>query len=180
MSEPRYVLAARLLHWLMAAGFVFMWACGYVMTTWAGEDTPLEELLFDLHISIGVTLAALLVLRIAIRLTHRPPPLPERISGLERHGAHVGHAALYAVPAMVICAGWAETNLGDHTVKWFGAGLPKVFPTVEAGGDFAQDAHMWLACSMLIMAGGHALAALKHRYLDGHDVIERMTFGRKR
>ena len=81
---------------------------------------------------------------------------------------------------MVICAGWAETNLGDLTVKWFRAELPKVFPTVEAWGDFAQDAHMWLAYSMLIIAGGHVLAALKHRYLDGHDVIERMTFARTR
>ena len=98
MSARRYVPAARLLHWLMAAGFVFMWACGYVMTTWAGEDTPLEEFLFDLHISIGVTLAALLVLRIAIRLLYKPPPLPAELTRLERHGAHLGHAALYTVP----------------------------------------------------------------------------------
>ena len=137
MSAPRYVLAARLLHWLMAAGFVFMWACGYVMTTWAGEDTPLEEFLFDLHISIGITLAALLVLRIAIRLLYKPPPLPVGIGRLERHGAHLGHAALYAVPAMAICAGWAETNLGNHTVKWFGVRLPKVFPTAERWGNLA-------------------------------------------
>ena len=163
----------------MAIGFAFMWLCGYVMTTWAGDDTPLEEFLFDLHISIGVTLAALLVLRIAVRLTHRPPPLPAGIGKLERHGAHLGHAALYAVPVMVICAGWAETNLGDHTVKWFGVAMPKVFPTAESWGSFAEGAHMWLAYSMLIIAGGHVLAALKHRYLDGHDVIERMTFGRR-
>ena len=176
----RYVLAARVLHWLMAAGFAFMWLCGYVMTTWAGEDTPLEEFLFDLHISIGVTLAALLVLRIAIRLAFKPPALPPEIKRVECYGAHLGHAALYAVPAMVICAGWAETNLGDHIVKWFGVGLPKVFPTVESWGNFAQDAHMWLAYSMLIIAGGHVLAALKHRYFDGHDVIERMTFGSRR
>lgn len=175
----RYSLPARLIHWLMAAGFVFMWLCGYVMTTWAGEDTPLEEFLFDLHISIGVTLAALLVLRIAVRLTHRAPPLPDGISRIERHGAHLGHAALYAVPAMVICAGWAETNLGDHIVKWFGFGLPKVFPSDEALANFTAVAHMWLAYSMLIIAGGHVAAALKHRYLDGHDVIHRMTFGRR-
>ena len=157
-----------------------MWTCGYVATTWAGEDTPLEEFLFELHISIGVTLAALLLVRILVRLAFRPPPLPHGIGRLERHGAHLGYAALYAVPAMAVCAGWAETNLDDHNVKWFGAGLPKVFPTVEAWGDFAQDAYMWLAYSMLIIAGGHMLAALKHRHMDGRDVIEHMTFGRGR
>ena len=39
---------------------------------------------------------------------------------------------------------------------------------------------MWLTYSMLIIVGRHVLAALKHRYLDGHDGIERMTFGRRR
>lgn len=39
---------------------------------------------------------------------------------------------------------------------------------------------MWLAYGMLAIAGGHVLAALKHRYIDGHDVIGRMTIGRGR
>jgi cytochrome b561 len=52
-----------------------------------------------------VTLLALLVARIAIRLIHKPPPLPDTIRGLERTAAHLGHAALYALPAMVIAVG---------------------------------------------------------------------------
>jgi len=91
----RYSLLARLLHWLMALGFVFMWLCGYVMTTWAGEDTPLEEFFFDLHISIGVTLAALLAFRIAVRLTHRPPAPARRYRHAGAPRRPLGHAALY-------------------------------------------------------------------------------------
>ena len=72
MTEERYHLAARLMHWIMALGFVFMWGCGYSMTTLVEDDSPLEEFLFDLHISIGVTLLALLVVRIAVRLVHAP------------------------------------------------------------------------------------------------------------
>ena len=66
MIDERYHLAARLMHWIMAAGFVFMWGCGYAMTTLVEDDSSLEELLFDLHISVGVTLLALLAARIAI------------------------------------------------------------------------------------------------------------------
>ena len=51
VREDRYKPGARVLHWLMAAGFIFMWACGYAMTTWVAEDSALEELLFDLHVS---------------------------------------------------------------------------------------------------------------------------------
>ena len=178
MTEERYHLSARLMHWLMAVGFVFMWGCGYTMTTLVAEDSPLEEFLFDLHISVGVTLLALLVARIAIRLVHAPPPLPDSIRGLERTAAHLGHAALYALPAMVIAVGWAETNFGGHAVQWFGAEMPKVFPeSGEALQDLSADVHKWLAYTMLAVAAGHVAAAFKHRWLDGHDVIRRMTFG---
>ena len=136
MTNEKYHLSARLMHWIMAVGFVFMWGCGYAMTTLVAEDSPLEEFLFDLHISVGVTLLALLVLRIAIRLLHRPPPLPDSIRGLERTAAHLGHAALYALPAMVIAVGWAETNFAGHAVQWFGVETPRAFP--ETGEDL-QD-----------------------------------------
>ena len=72
-----YAYPVRLLHWIMAAGFAFMWLCGFTMTTLVEVDSPIEELLFDLHISVGVTLLGLLALRLAVRLTYPPPPLPE-------------------------------------------------------------------------------------------------------
>ena len=178
MTDDKYHLAARLLHWVMALGFVFMWGCGYAMTTLVEDDSPLEEWLFDLHISVGVTLFALLAVRIGVRMTHRPPPLPDSIRGIERTAAHLGHAALYALPALVIAAGWAETNFGGHAVQWFGVEMPRIFPeTGEALGDLAEDVHMWLAYTMLAVAAGHVAAAFKHRWFDGHDVIRRMTFG---
>ena len=178
MTEERYHLTARLMHWIMALGFVFMWGCGWAMTSLVEEDSPLQELLFDLHISVGVTLLALLALRIAIRLAHRPPPLPATIRGMERKAAHLGHAALYALPALVIAAGWAETNFGGHAVQWFGVGMPRVFPeTGEGVQELAEDAHRFLAYGMLAVAAGHVAAAFKHRWFDGHDVIRRMTFG---
>ena len=178
MTEARYHFAARLIHWTMALGFVFMWCCGYAMTELVGEDSPLEEFLFDLHISVGVTLLGLLAARIAVRLARRPPPLPDTIRGIERTAAHLGHAVLYALPAVIIAVGWAETNFGGHTVQWFGFELPRVFPeTADAVQDLAAEVHMWLAYSMLAIAAGHVAAAYKHRWIDGHDVIRRMTFG---
>ncbi len=178
MTNVRYHLAARLMHWIMAVGFVFMWACGYAMTTLVEDDSPLEELLFDLHVSVGVTLLALLVARITIRLVHKPPPLPDAIRGVERKAAHLGHAALYALPALVIAAGWAETNFGGHAVQWFGVDMPRVFPEMgEDLQDLSEDMHMWLAYTMLAVAVGHVAAAFKHRWVDGHDVIRRMAIG---
>ena len=185
MPDPRYSLAARLIHWIMAAGFAFMWACGYAMTTLVEDDSPLEELLFGLHISTGVTLLALLAVRIGVRLASPPPPLPTAIRPVERVGARLGHAALYALPAVVITVGWFEVDAGGHGAAWFGVELPQVFPEMETLGgyeveDAAENVHKWLAYTMLGVAAVHVAAVAKHRWIDRHDVLRRMTLGRRR
>lgn len=172
-TENRYTPAVRLLHWLMAASFIFMWACGYAMTTWVAEDSALEELLFDLHISVGVTLLGLMIARCMVRVLNAPPPLPDTIPELERVGALFGHLALYALPFLIIAAGWAETNLEGYTVQWFGYELPIVLAEWEPWADTAADLHRWLAYTMLAVAVVHVAAVVKHRR-NGHDVLRRM------
>jgi len=176
----RYSLSARILHWLMAIGFLFMWACGYAMTTLVGEDIQLEEALFGLHISVGVSLIALLVLRIVIRLTSETPAPLAALAGWEKLASHLGHLALYALPVLIIALGWAETDFGGHGVKWFGVALPKLLPTMEVLWGVNLEAatsqlHKYLAYGMLAVAAVHVGAVVKHR-IQGHDVLNRMTF----
>lgn len=184
MTIERYVLAARLLHWLMAAGFLFMWGCGYTMTSLVEEESALEEALYDLHISIGVTLLVLLGLRVVIRAAWAPPEPPATLSPFERRASHVVHLALYWLPGLVILAGWAETNLGGHAVRWFGVAMPQLLPVVggfmgESLERLSEALHRWLAYTMLAVAGLHVAAALKHRWIDDDEVVlSRMTFGR--
>lgn len=183
-NQNRYSFGARLIHWLMAIGFFFMWGCGYYMTTIVEEDSPLEELLFGLHISFGVTLLFLLIARIVIRMVTPPPPPVSGLSSLEQTGSHLGHMGLYVLPILIILMGWSETDFGGHGVNWFGIEMPKVFPTMEtlAGINletFTATLHKWLAYSMLALAIVHIAAVVKHRWIDGHDVLYRMTFGKK-
>ncbi len=181
--NDRYVFSARFLHWLMALGFFFMWGCGYAMTSLVEEDSNLEETLFGLHISVGVTLLFLLILRIVVRLKNSPPALPAAFSQLEKWGSHLGHLGLYLLPFAVIAIGWAETDFGGHGVKWFGVSMPKLFPTLKELGGFELETltatlHLWGAYIMLGLAVVHICAVVKHRWVDGHDVLKRMTFGK--
>lgn len=183
-EQQRYALAARILHWIMAVGFIFMWGCGYAMTSLVEDDSPLEELLFGLHISTGVTLLFLLIVRILVRFTAVVPPLPAGLSSAERIGSQLGHLGLYLAPAVVIAIGWAESDFGGHGVTWFGVSMPKIFPTMEELNGInlestLADLHMWIAYAMLGLAVIHVAAVAKHRWIDKHDVLHRMTFGGK-
>lgn len=180
MNSEKYHVTARVIHWLMAVGFAFMWLCGYTMESLLEEESSLSELLLELHISVGVTLLVLLVIRIIIRVMYTPPKLPDGIPRMERIGAHLGHAALYALPAAIIAVGWAETNFGGHAVQWFGLEIPNVFPAAgEEWEELAELFHLGLAYTMLAVAVVHVAAVAKHRWIDRHDVLSRMTFGRK-
>lgn len=181
-AAGRYALSIRILHWLMAIGFLFMWGCGYSMTTLVAEDSRLEELLFGLHISIGVSLLVLLLIRVGMRLATTARPLPDGLRRLERTGARLGHFGLYLLPVLIIVMGWAETDFGGHGVKWFGVAMPKIFPTMETLAGINLETltatlHKWSAYSMLGLAVVHVAAAAKHQLIDGHDILHRMTLG---
>lgn len=176
----RYSFSARVLHWLMAAGFLFMWVCGYAMTTLVADDSALEEMLFFLHISTGVTLLFLFCLRVVVRITSSVPAPLEALTGWEKTLSHLGHLALYALPFAIIFIGWAESDFGGHGVTFFGLSMPKLFPTMETLWGInlettTANIHKWLAYTMLVVVVAHIAAVVKHR-VEGHDVLHRMTF----
>lgn len=136
-----------------------------------------------MHYKSPVALLGLLVLRIAVKFSNPKPPLPTGVSDFERRASHVVHTVLYALPAIMVI-GWADVNLGGHTVRWAGIDMPQVFlaleePIEETVTELTETLQMWLAYTMLGLVVVHVAAAFKHRWFDGHDVIYRMSFGRR-
>jgi cytochrome b561 len=73
-ASLRYGGVAQGLHWLVAALVLSQFGLGWTMS-----GLPLSQLKFDLyqlHKSLGLTIFALVVVRLAWRLGHSPPPLP--------------------------------------------------------------------------------------------------------
>ncbi len=183
-NEAGYAAPARLLHWLMAAGFVFMWASGFSMTELVEEDGPLEELLYTLHMSTGFALFLLLLARIAVRRMFPPPPPVAGLEQWEERASHAAHIALYALPLMVIMVGWVEVDMGGHRMPFYGLFSWQVLPDVEYVGGYElaevmEEIHKWLAYGMLCLALIHAGAVAKHRWVDHNDVFHRMSPLRK-
>src|SRR5215510_6972498 len=91
-ETTRYSGVARTLHWTIAVLVLVMVPLGIAIAKqWVGP------VLYDLHKTLGVIVAALIVVRIAYRLTHTPPALPADITPVQRLAAGTVHFLLYAL-----------------------------------------------------------------------------------
>ena len=130
MQDPsaRYSAVAITLHWLIAGLLLANIALG----VWMHEaiDTVASRGLavsaYQLHKSLGLSILALVALRLVWRLSHRPPPLPEAISRRQTWLATGVHRCFYLLMLLVPLTGWlfvstqwrGDTALNVETV-WF-------------------------------------------------------------
>lgn len=96
--RDRYTRVAIALHWTIAA------LIAYNLLSGLGRGW-LPSGFFQFHVSSGLTILALTVIRIVWRLTHRPPPMLP-MHGWERWLAHGVHFLLYAAMLAVPFTGW--------------------------------------------------------------------------
>src|SRR5690606_24724664 len=76
----KYTRTAMAFHWLIAVAVLFMIGLGF----WMGDiprGTPERTFWFNLHKSIGLTIAILALIRLWWRTKHPPPPLPASVPG---------------------------------------------------------------------------------------------------
>ena len=95
MTGPGYPVGMRILHWAMAALVLGQLAVGMAMS---GPEDELLPGLLGWHLSLGVLVLLLALVRIANRLRSRPPPLPETFPAWERAAARRFAAVFCAHP----------------------------------------------------------------------------------
>lgn len=125
----RYSRVAIALHWLIALFIIFNLSIGFFMEEW---PAPYRMFAVGLHISAGLSVLALTVLRIGWRLLHEPPPYPAEMHRWERHAAHVAHFLLYAAMVLMPLTGWAIVSAhprpGSPGFAVWAAQHPKLVP----------------------------------------------------
>ena len=177
--STQYTTTAKFLHWLMALALTAVFALGIYM-----HDLPFSPMklkLYSWHKWAGVCLFALIFIRLAWRVAHRPPALPEHMKGLERLIAHGGHHLLYLLMILIPLSGWLMSSAkGFQTVLFGVLPLPDLLEKNEALGELLQQLHMGLNLFFALVVIGHAAAAIKHHFIDKDDVLTRMLPSRSR
>ncbi|MBS0969883.1 cytochrome b [Nissabacter archeti] len=163
-----------LIHWLAALVIYGMFALGLWMVTLGYYDVWYHRAP-ELHKSIGVLLAALILFRIVWRFVS-PPPLPlSTYSATTRIAATTAHLLLLAGLIGILVTGYLIATAEGQPISVFGwFGVPALVTLGPAQTDLAGDLHLWLAWGVVVLSVLHALAALKHHFIDGDVTLKRM------
>jgi cytochrome b561 len=176
MNDPiseRFALPARVLHWLMALLILSMLLIGAGMVSTASVRYPQ---LLAWHRPIGLAILILALLRIIVRLTHRPPPLPLDLPPLQKAVAKGSHYLLYLLMIVVPLIGWAMQSAAGYPVTvWRGFNLYPILPHDVAVYGWLRQAHGLLAYAFLLLILGHLAAALFHGLVRRDGVFRSMT-----
>jgi len=189
MSRSDYSGFAKLLHWLIAIVIAGMVGLGLYMTGVEG-DFQYKLWLYQLHKSFGVTLFALVLVRLIWRQISPPPPMTENMAAWEQRAAGAAHFGLYALMFAIPLSGWARVSASPLSVptEVFGlftlphipwlASLPS--ETKQAVEPVFQWTHWALAWTLVAVVAIHAAAALRHAFILKDNVMQRMLPRRAR
>jgi len=117
------------------------------------------------------------VLRTAWRLWHRPPALPASMPRWERHAAAASHAALYVLMFALPLSGYFYSLAAGFPVVYLGLfPLPVLIEPDPVLKEPLVALHHGLAWTMTALLLLHVGAALKHRFVDRDEVLQRMLW----
>lgn len=174
MAVLRYDAGARSFHWIIV-GLVFLTVpIGIAMNDLVAEG-PVQDTLYVIHESIGVTILCLMLLRLAWRLGHGAPPPAAELSPLEVAASRAVHTLLYLVLLAMPVTGYLLVVAGDYPLTYFGLfNVPRVVGKDETLSKLAENAHLALQWVVYALVAMHVTAALHHHFVRCNSVLQRM------
>lgn len=178
VDDSRYDRVAITLHWLLAFGLLAQIALGLWMVDIPKLPAGVRAYWFNLHKSIGLTLAALIFARLLWRIAHRPPPLPATLPRCQGLAARVVHGLLYLCMLALPLSGYLGSSFSGYPIRYFGLTLASWGGKDEALKELLSAVHWTAAWLFVLLIGLHVAAALRHR-LARDGLFERMWPARR-
>lgn len=177
-TRENYGWISILLHWLVAAAVLGLFALGLWMTDLNYYD-PWYRRGPDLHKSIGILLFGVMLLRLGWRLANPRPAMEPGMKAWERMAAGATHVAMYLLLYALMISGYLISTADGRAIEVFGLfGVPATLSGLEHQEDIAGEIHEFLAFTLIGLTAIHALAALKHHFIDRDRTLVRMLGSR--
>jgi cytochrome b561 len=170
-DKTNYDNVAITLHWLTAL-LVFTQFALAETWDWFSRDT--REGMQSLHVSFGILLTVVIVARLVWRWMpgHQRSLLD---TGWMRTAAKAVHYLLYVLLVVQAGLGFATGWAAGHPIHFFGIPIPgPIGALAKPVRHEIREIHSWVGWTIVILALGHALAALYHHYFLKDRVLGRM------
>lgn len=148
------------LHWIVGLAILAQFALGWWMVDVPKDPPGVRAWWFNLHKSVGITLAAFVVLRLLWRLTHPAPALP--LPRAQRMAASWTHALLYVCMLVMPASGYLGSSFSKYPIKYFGTTLPHWGWDWPAAKALMSAVHLTAAWVLAALIAAHVAAALWH------------------
>lgn len=172
-TAERYGSLSIALHWLMLLLFVGVYAAIELKGFFPKGSEP-REALKHWHFMLGLTIFALVWLRIAVRLSGPAPQIVPAMPQIQVVLAKLMHLALYVLMIGPPLAGWLILSAADKPVPFWGLELPHLTGPNEALAKQVKEAHELFGKIGYFLIGGHAVMALVHHYIQKDNTLTRM------
>ena len=185
-ADRRYGQVSIWLHWLIALAIVVQVCLGWYMNEVLPDHSPAQAQIQTLHISLGITILLLVLVRIGVRLTHPFLPLPAAMPLWERALARATHVIFYLLLLALPLTGWLVVSLRKAPILFWGLPWPRM-PGVGVGMLFGSPVarplrqeithiHVFILIWIVVITLAlHVAGALWHQF-NGPRVLWRMTW----
>src|SRR5712672_4720418 len=168
----QYGTTAKVFHWLLVALLLVQYLIGWLMPDIHRGTEPDAAMTF--HVSFGLLVLILIVLRFAWRLAY--PVTPESsLPPWQRLGSEAMHWLLYALVLATTVTGWLFASFRGWSMSFFYlAPMPTLAADNAAAGRTIDGLHQAMEWALLVMIGIHIAAALAHIFIYRDRIMQRM------
>lgn len=173
-NRDRWGPVSQAFHWTIVLLILAVAILGLTM----GElpRTPKYFWVYTAHKSIGLTILALMLARLAWRLYAGAPPAVPGTPRVQALVASLTHWALYGLALALPLSGWLyDSASGLRPFNWFGLfPVPKLVAPDQSLADNAHDVHeelFWVLVGLIVL---HAAAAWYHHLFRRDATLVRM------
>jgi len=168
-----YPATSKWLHWLVAACVLTTAPVAIAMHR-VGEG-PTQDMLYNLHKSLGVLILVLMILRLINRLVVGAPMPDPGIEPWQKTVSSAVHGSLYVLLLVMPVVGYIANSAYGASTPFFGLfDLPMIVQKNEALATQLFAAHRWAGWLLIVLVLMHIGAALQHHFIRRDDVLRRM------
>lgn len=175
--KTRYTTPTVVLHWFMLALLAAVYACIELRVYWPKGSDP-RELIKTWHFMLGLSVFALVWLRLVARFRGGTPPIVPAPPAWQNALGHAMHGALYLLMIAMPLGGWLILSASGKPIPFFGLELPALVAENKALAGQVEEIHEIGGTIGYWLIGLHAAAALYHHYVQRDNTLRRMSLSK--